>query len=286
MVRIEALSFCYNPQKPVFEQFSLHLPPGNIYGLLGKNGAGKSTLLRIMSGLLFPTSGKIEVAGFTPKDRFPQFLREIYMITEESHLPSMKVKEFADLYSPFYPRFNEVLFEEYIKEFQLHPDEHLSSMSHGQKKKFLLSFGLATDCKFLIMDEPTNGLDIPSKSQFRKVVARAIHEERTFIISTHQVRDMENLIDPIIILDEGKIIFFHDYEQISRALTISRQSHAPDESVLYSESYLGAYTVVKENTDEEETKMNLEILFNAVTSNQDQITQIFNKKKDERKQLF
>ena len=277
MVRIEALSFSYSQKKPVFDQFSLVLPSGSIYGLLGKNGAGKSTLLRIMSGLLFPTAGKVEVFGFVPRERFPQFLREIYLIPEETHLPAMPIRTFADLHAPFYPRFNEVLFEEYIKEFQLHLDENLSHMSHGQKKKFLLSFGLATDCKLLIMDEPTNGLDIPSKSQFRKVVASAIHEERTFIISTHQVRDMENLIDPIIILDEGKIIFFHDYEQISRKLTISRQSHAPDKNVLYSESYLGAYTVVKENTDQEETKMNLEILFNTVTSNQVRVNEIFNK---------
>jgi ABC-2 type transport system ATP-binding protein len=149
-------------------------------------------------------------------------------------------------------------------------------MSYGQKKNFLLSFGLATDCKLLLMDEPTNGLDIPSKSQFRKIVANAVHEERSFIISTHQVRDMENLIDPIIILDEGKVIFCQDYEQISKKLCVCKQTEMSEEGdVLYSESTLGGYTVVKENKNDKESRINLEILFNAVIGNKQKMHEIF-----------
>ena len=188
----------------------------------------------------------------------------------------MKMETFVHLYSPFYPRFSHSLFEEYINEFKISEKQKLSAMSYGQKKKFLLSFGLATDCKLLILDEPTNGLDIPSKSQFRKVVANAIHEDRSFIISTHQARDMENLIDPIIILDEGKVIFFQDYEQISKKIAITRQTELPNNgSLVYSESFLGGYTVVKENTGPEETNLNLEILFKAITGNQNKINEIF-----------
>lgn len=275
MIQIENLSFSYG-QKPLFKELNLALPSGNIYGLLGKNGAGKSSLLKIIAGLLFPENGKIDVVGFQPRDRYPQFLQEIYLVTEEFQLPELKIEQYVKLYSPFYPRFNHVLFEEYIGEFKLLKEQKLSALSYGQKKNFFLSFGLATDCKLLILDEPTNGLDIPSKSLFRKIVANAIHEDRSFIISTHQVRDMENLIDPIIILDEGKIIFFQDYEKISRKLSITRQTQIPDSNnVVYSESYLGAYTVVKENTTLEESKMNLELLFNAVTSNQNMINKIF-----------
>jgi ABC-2 type transport system ATP-binding protein len=183
---------------------------------------------------------------------------------------------FVNLYGPFYPRFSHGLFQEYINELKIPREIKLSAMSYGQKKNFLLSFGLATDCRLLLLDEPTNGLDIPSKSQFRKIVANAIHEDRSFIVSTHQVRDMENLIDPIIILDEGKIVFFQDYEQITRKLAFTRQSELPDPgSLVYSESSLGSYTVVKENTGSEETKMNLETLFNAVVSNTEKIQEIF-----------
>jgi ABC-2 type transport system ATP-binding protein len=275
MIQIENISFSYGPKKKLFEQLNLTLPSGNIYGLLGKNGAGKSTLLKIITGLLFPKHGNLDVVGFQPKDRYPEFLQEIFLVTEEFHLPSMTTERFVRLYSPFYPRFNHSLFDEYLNEFKLPRDQKLSALSYGQKKQFILSFGLATDCKLLVLDEPTNGLDIPSKSQFRKIVANAIHEERSFIISTHQVRDMENLIDPIIILDEGKIVFCEGYEQISKKLVITRQTEIPDNDVVYSESFLGGYTVLKENTTMEETKMNLEILFNAVISNTTKINKIF-----------
>ena len=276
MIQIDNLTFSYNKKQILFDQLNLNLPSGNIYGLLGKNGAGKSTLLKIIAGLLFPRMGNINVEGFQPKDRFPKFLSEFFLVTEEFELPSLTMECFVKISSPFYPRFNHSLFQEYITEFKIPREQKLSSLSYGQKKNFLLSFGLATDCKLLILDEPTNGLDIPSKSLFRKIVANAIHEERSFIISTHQVRDMENLIDPIIILDEGKIIFFQDSEKISQKISISRQTELPDNNAIYYESYLGGYTVVKENKSGEESKLNLELLFNAMMGNKEKMIEIFN----------
>jgi ABC-2 type transport system ATP-binding protein len=276
MIKIENLSFSYNQKQTLFDDLSLTLPSGNIYGLLGKNGAGKTTMLKIICGLLFPKKGNLKVSGLQPQDRYPEFLREVFLITEEFNLPSLSMESYVRFYSPFYPRFNYRLFDDYLHEFRLPRELKLSAMSYGQRKNFLLSFGLATDCKLLILDEPTNGLDIPSKSQFRKIIASAVHEQRSFIISTHQVRDMENLIDPIIILDEGKIIFFQDYEQISKKLSISRQTEKPDsQTVIYYETSLGGYTVVKENTCMEETRMNLEVLFNAIVGNKEKINKIF-----------
>jgi len=276
MIQIEGLFFHYHPKDQLFNGLNLTMPSGNIYGLLGKNGAGKSSLLKLIAGLLFPKQGRIAVSGLQPQERSPEFLKEIYLVTEEFELPALTIAQYIRLYSPFYPRFNHSAFETYRKEFGLGENEKLTALSYGQKKNFLLSFGLATDCKLLILDEPTNGLDIPSKSLFRKIVANAIHDERSFIISTHQVKDVENLIDPIIILDEGNVIFFQDYEQISKRLNISRRSKLPDDGTLvYSESFLGAYTVVAENIDGEETNMNLEILFNAVVNNKNKINEIF-----------
>ncbi|WP_420581556.1 ATP-binding cassette domain-containing protein [Reichenbachiella sp.] len=276
MVQIENVSFGYSSKPRLFEGLSVSLPLGNIYGLLGKNGAGKSSLLKLIAGLLFPKEGSLHVGGLSPWDRRPEFLSEIYLVTEEFEVPAMGMKRFVDLYSPFYPRFNHELLREYLNEFSLPTDEKLTSLSYGQKKKFLLSFGLATDCHLLILDEPTNGLDIPSKSQFRKVVASAIHEERSFIISTHQARDMENLIDPIIILDEGQIVFFEDYEEISRRLTISKVKELPThDRVVYSESTFSGYTVVEENISGVDSNMNLETLFNSVVNNKAKIQEIF-----------
>lgn len=277
MLEARNLSYHYNTEKPVFEQLSLSLSAGNIYGLLGENGAGKSTLLKLIAGLLHPNEGKLNVLGFTPKDRSPHFLQEIYIVPEEFELPKWTLARFVDLYAPFYPRFERGVFASYIKEFGLNIDDNLSSLSFGQKKRFLLSFGLATDCKLLILDEPTNGLDIPSKSIFRKLVANAIHEERTFIISTHQVRDMENLIDPIIILADGEVIFQQAYEQIAERLSFSREQELIDaESIVYKETTFSGHMVVRENRTDKESRVSLELLFNAVMGNTGRIQKIFN----------
>lgn len=276
MITIENLAFSYRKKQPLFDQLCLSLPAGNIYGLLGKNGAGKSTLLKLITGLLFPQAGTIGINGYRPADRNPGFLREIFLVTEEFFVPSITPEEFLALNSPFYPRFDHGRYQHYINEFRIPRRQKLAQLSYGQKKNFLLSFGLATDCNLLILDEPTNGLDIPSKSIFRKIVAQAIHDERSFVISTHQARDMENLIDPIIILDEGHIVFNHSYEEISDKLRVERCTELPPEKdILYYESNFGQHTVLRENHSNAPSNINLELLFNAVISNSEPISEIF-----------
>lgn len=277
MIQIKDLQFGYSPVKKLFKGLSAELHSGNIYGLLGKNGAGKTTFLRLISGLLFPHKGEIGIDGLHPGDRFPGLMREIYLVNEEFYLPSIEPDLFVRLYSPFYPRFSHSLLLQFMQELKLPLEQKLSNMSYGQKKGFLLSFGLATDCRLLLLDEPTNGLDIPSKSQFRKMVANAIHEDRTFIISTHQVRDMENLIDPVLIMDEGELIFNRSMEEISSRLSFRRISAEPDpEALVYSESSLGIHQVIEMNLGEHETSINLEILFNAVISKKEKFESLFN----------
>lgn len=255
---------------------SLEIQPGNIYGLLGKNGAGKSTLLKIISGLLFPQAGEIKVLNHVPSERHPNFLNQIFLVTEEFDLPSMTIQQYLTYFGTFYPDFNADQFDQFLSEFKLTRKDKLNGLSYGQKKKFLLSFGLASNCKLLILDEPTNGLDIPSKSLFRKVVATAMTEDRTFIISTHQVRDMEGLIDPIIIIDEGEVVLNASSERITEKLKVIKSSKVPDsETSIYWEGNFGSYVVVEENTDHSETNMNLELLFNTVTSDKERVHEIF-----------
>lgn len=277
MVQADAISFEYKKGELLFDGLDLQLSGGNIYGLLGTNGAGKSTLLKLLAGLLFPGGGELTVLDKAPHHRSPIFLQEIYMVSEEFQLPNMSMKEFIRLYSPFYPRFNHEQLNQYLSDFQLPKGRTLSALSYGQKKKFLLSFGLATDCKLLILDEPTNGLDIPSKSMFRKVVANAIHENRSFIISTHQVRDMDNLIDPVIILNGGKIVLQASCATIAEKLCFQREKGEPEpEGLLYKEDELGGYKVVRKKGMNEETPVNMELLFNAVINDSGSIQQLFN----------
>ena len=196
MIEIKDMNFGYVPQRRIFDNLNLSLEAGHIYGLLGKNGVGKTTLLKIISGLRFCNSGTVSVFGMKPEKRNPEMLADIYFVTEEMDVPSVSVHDYAKIYAPFYPNFSISDFENYLHQFEIvDMEQKLTSMSHGQKKKVLVSFALATNTKLLIMDEPTNGMDIPSKSTFRKVVASAITDDKAFIISTHQVRDLQNVID-------------------------------------------------------------------------------------------
>jgi ABC-2 type transport system ATP-binding protein len=275
MIEIKNMSFGYG-RKKLFRDLGVQLKPGNIYGLLGKNGAGKTTLLKLISGLRYPAGGECAVFGFDPKKRKPGLLREIYFIPEEYYLPPVSASIYINIYAPFYPRFDHGAMSGYLKEFGLETERKLTALSYGEKKKFLLAFGLSTDCRLFILDEPTNGLDIPAKSQFRRILATAQSDYRIIIVSTHQVRDMENLIDPIIILDEGSIIFNQFIHDISKKLVIKMEREPSDGAdALYSAEVLGGRVVVKKNTSGEESRIELETLFNAVISNSDTIDSLF-----------
>lgn len=278
MIEIGNLSFSYRKKKDLFSSLNLELEGGCIYGLLGKNGAGKTTLLKLIAGLLFPKEGSVTVFGKESRLRRPDMLSEICFIPEEFYIPSVTTELFRALYAPLYPRFSEEDFARYLKELELDPEENLSSMSYGQKKKFQIAFGLATNCSLFILDEPTNGLDIPSKSQFRKLLASTLTDDRLFLISTHQVRDMQNLIDPIVILDEGEVIFKQDAFEVAQKLTVKVRDIEPDPAaVLYVEKVLGGYASVQENTDGSEVQVDVELLFNAVINNRDKVQGIFTK---------
>lgn len=277
MIHLDQVSFGYSKHKKLFSDLSLKLHPGHIYGLLGKNGAGKSSLLRNIAGLLFPLEGTIEVSGREPRKREPAFLQDIFFLPEEIYLPSVTMDKYLDMLSPFYPNFDKAQFYGHISEFDIPEKNKLTGMSYGQKKKVLIAFALATNTKVLIMDEPTNGLDIPSKSQFRKVVSKALDSERMILISTHQVRDLDNLIDSIIIIEDSKILIQHSLDIVAERLCFGTLSNVEyDQRVIYSEPSLRGYNAVFENSEQIDSRVDLEQLFNAVMENPGRIQSIFN----------
>ena len=168
MIELKKLTFGYKKRQHLFKDLDLSIPSGNIYGLLGKNGAGKTTLLSIISGLLTNTAGDIQTLGHVPCKREPSLLSQLYFVPEELHVPSMTIQAFLTTYAPFYPAFNYQQFDDFLGEFGLDKSKNLQKLSYGQKKKVIIGFGLASNSKLLILDEPTNGLDIPSKSQLPK----------------------------------------------------------------------------------------------------------------------
>jgi len=277
MIDIKKLSFGYRRKKLLFRNLNLSLRTGSIYGLLGKNGAGKSTLLKNMAGLLFPLGGSISVNGFMPKKRLPAFLQTIYFIPEEVYLPSLSVQQYVKLFAPFYPKFDEKQFYDYLALLNVDTRHKLNAFSFGQQKKIIIAFGLACNTQVLLLDEPTNGLDIPSKTQFRKLIASILSNDRIIFISTHHIRDLENLIDGVVIVDNGELLLNTSIADIGEKLcfkTVQETAGLP--RILYSEESLAGIAVVTQNTDDETSKVNLEQLFNAVTQNTEITREIFN----------
>ena len=266
MVNISNLRFNYGKkQEPLFVNLDCELQAGSIVGLLGKNGAGKTTLLKLMIGLLRPTDGKVRMMGCQPSERQPSMLQDIYFLPEEFHHPGISIKRYVKANSGFYPRFDEEMLRRLISDFELPEGKSLHQLSYGQKKKFLISFGLSTKCRLLVLDEPTNGLDIPSKSIFRKVMAGSLDEDQLVIISTHQVRDVENLIERVLMLEKGKFIMQKNIYDISSTLHFATTTSADGDNVLYREIVPGGYKVITPQTGGH-SSVDIELLFNAISN--------------------
>ena len=266
MIEANNISFKYaGGSHLVFEDFSLKLEQSNIYGLLGKNGTGKSTLLYLISGLLRPQTGSVCYDGIATCKRRPETLCEMFLVPEEFDLPAIPLQEYVKINQPFYPHFSREVLESCLKDFELSMDVKLNALSMGQKKKVFMAFALATNTRLLLMDEPTNGLDIPSKTQFRKVIAQYMTEERTLIISTHQVHDVEQLLDHILILSPQKLLLNASVAEIQEKYTFEYRTPSQMQDVLYAEPSLqGNAVVAPRKADSPETQVNLELLFNAV----------------------
>lgn len=273
MIQSQQMSFGYKKSTTILQNLDLRFTSGTVYGLLGKNGEGKSTLLKLLAGINKPTTGHITLNDVNVFDKLPETLSKMYLLPEEFELPAISAEKFLNLYAPFYPRFAHESFYKNLEAFGVALTGNLTKQSMGQKKKFLISFALATNCPLILMDEPTNGLDIPSKSVFRKLMATNLTEDSTYIISTHQVRDLEQVIDHIMVLDDKQIVFDFPMYNITENLAVMQERDYLPENSLYAEQMLGAFThlVPSSTTEMQSQTMSLEFLFNAIITNASQI---------------
>ena len=279
MIEVENLSFSYGRRKSkVLENFSMKLDKGSVYGLLGKNGTGKSTLLYLMAGLLRPQTGNVLYKGVDVKKRYPDTLQDMFLVPEEFALPNVSLKQYVKLNAPFYPNFSDELLNACLRDFDMNEDIHLGELSMGQKKKAFMCFALATNTSLLMMDEPTNGLDIPSKSQFRKVIASGMSDDKAVIISTHQVRDIDSLLDHVLIMDGSKLLLNQSVSSICEKLYFAEQGmNEPTEGALYVQPSVQGNSVILPNEYGEDSKLNLEVLFNAILAERERMQQMFNR---------
>lgn len=259
MITIKNLTFYYQKNTALFDNLSLTCEQGSIIGLLGKNGAGKSTLLNLINGFIAPKKGEIDVNGMVPIDRKPDFLADTYMVPEEFSFPGVTIETYTRAIAPLYTRFDREKLNNILKEFDLNPKNQLNKLSHGQRKKFLIAFALSTNSRLLLLDEPTNGLDIPSKSQFRKILVSSITDEQLVIISTHQVKDIDSIIDKVIVMDNGKIAYEKSVNEINESMSFEVVPTIKDEAdLLYYEQSPMGYRVIRKSDEYSDSPMDLE----------------------------
>ena len=269
MINVSQLHFKYG-NKRIYDDFSLQLSKPGVVGMFGRNGSGKSTLLKILSGLLFPTGGNVEVLGHRPARRLPRFLEQVYIVPEEFHLPNIKLSSLQTNHAPFYPRFSAADFSRYIDIFEIPRNQTFDTMSLGQKKKSVIAFALATHTPILLMDEPTNGLDIMGRAQFKTVMAGPEHADRLVIISTHQAHDLESLMSHVLFVDAGRIALSADTATLQKALRIGVSEHPPASS-MYREALGEKWAFVEANPDAVSGHINLELLYKALSTNKQQV---------------
>jgi len=279
MIETKEITFRYK-RKSVFKDFSCTFGNGKVYGLLGKNGAGKSTLIYLMAGLLKPYKGKICYNNENVSRRPAAVLQDMFVVPEEFELPNIPLKRYMSINKHFYPKFSEEQLRQNLSLFEIDDIEkvNLGALSFGQKKRVFMSFALATNTSLLMMDEPTNGLDIPAKSQFKKFIASNMTDERTIIISTHQVQDIEKLIEHVVILNDSAILLDASTEEICRRLCFVNGTNQTSfrETPFYISQTFQGNNVLLPNNGGEESMLNLETLFNAVLERHEKIKPLFN----------
>lgn len=273
MIKITNLNYSYDGYSNVIRNINLTLHEGHIYGLLGANGVGKTTLIKILSGLLYSSEESCKVDDINPFKRKIELQRDMFLFDEEPISHSFSIVSMAKSLAPLYPNFDWQDFQNMLKELKVDGNVKLRSLSQGQRKKAYIAFGLAANTRYLFMDEPTNGLDITSKETFRKLVVAHALPERTIIISTHQIDDVENVLDSIIIMNINGILLSSTIEEVSRKLIFGPIDN-PEEAIFVTDTLQGPCGIMKNDTDLE-TTVDLKMLFTAFMEKTDEMTELF-----------
>lgn len=263
MIELSDVSYWYEPGKEVLRNISANIAGGRIYGLLGLNGTGKTTLLKLLSGLLFPKQGRITIDGENIVLRNVSTLMKVVFMPAELDFRDETAGKYVSMNSVFYPSFSREVLEDSLDKFGIgSPELSLKELSLGQKHKFMFAFLLSLGTEFLFLDEPLNGMDIPSRNTFRKLLFRHLREDQTAIISTHVTADLSNIITDVLIIREDGSLFCASLEDLSHRYIYGIA--ASDTGAVYAENCAEGYRVIRQNDGEPESEIPVDILFNAV----------------------
>ncbi|MDE7443247.1 MAG: ABC transporter ATP-binding protein [Muribaculaceae bacterium] len=271
MITLENLTYYYRKGIPAIDVVNANIGSG-MYLLLGENGAGKTTLWKLISGLLYPRSGECRINNQNVASRQPLTLRDIFYLGDNMVFPADTINTMAAIHAPFYPTFNARQLAANLEMFGMNGYEKLNSLSLGNRHKAQVAYALALGTQVLLMDEPTNGLDITSKQILAKMIAQCVSEEQTVIVSTHNVDNFPNLYDGVIVLSHGRMLLNAPIWQITERISFNASMEVPATDTLYSEQRFGLYRTITPNTTGDETTLDYTLLYNSLmSSNRDKI---------------
>ena len=185
------------------ENVNLTVAPGRVVGLLGPNGSGKTTLIKLANGLLTPTSGELRICGALPG---AETHAVVSYLPDRCCLPEwMSAEQLMDFYGDFYADFDRARARDMMARLGLHPEMKVSQMSKGTKEKVQLILVMSRRARLYLLDEPIGGVDPATRDYILDTIIRNYDENASVVISTHLIADVENVLDDVIFLREGKV---------------------------------------------------------------------------------
>jgi ABC-2 type transport system ATP-binding protein len=202
------------------DSVSFDIPAGRIVGLIGPNGSGKTTTLKAALGLV-PFEGELKVLGLDPRTQRDELMENVCFIADVAVLPRwLKVKDAIDFVAGVHPKFDRAKAQRYIEHTKLKPDMKVKEMSKGMIVQLHLALVMAIDAKLLVLDEPTLGLDIMFRKQFyQNLLEDYFDEDKTIVVTTHQVEEIEHILTDLMFIRDGKIVLSMTMDEVGDRFT-------------------------------------------------------------------
>lgn len=201
------------------DDVSFNIEKGKVTALLGINGVGKTTIMKIMSGLIKPDSGEVLVDG----EKFNQnsYNKVAFVPDINIHFANTKISEMFEFMDVFYKNWDNEMAEEMLKIFGLNEDDIIDNLSKGNIARVKLIIGFAQKPEYLLLDEPFSGIDFLKREEFISLIPEYMNEDQAIVITTHEISDIENIVDDVIFIDEGKLIMSINAEELRERENLS-----------------------------------------------------------------
>lgn len=212
LVEARNLTMVYNKRKQALQGVNLIIPRGRIIGLLGPNGSGKTTLIKLLNGLLTPTEGQILINGEAPG--VASKARVSYLPERTYFRDSMKVSDLIAFFMDFYQDFRPERARQMLQNLRIDESEHIKHLSKGTREKVQLILVMSRDADLYVLDEPIAGVDPAARDYIIRTIINNYNENATVLISTHLITDIENVLDEVIFIRDGRIVLQSTVEEI------------------------------------------------------------------------